>query len=75
MTNGTREQLEGTSTVKNTVTGEKTKVNNSSMGHIYGSAKVRADNQDLHDYKVSGHVGQGDKSISFEKTKSNAKIS
>ena len=78
MTNGTREQIrKGTSTVKNTVTGEKTKVNNSSMQNTYlsGSAKVRADNQGLHDYKVSGRVGQGDKSISFEKTKRDAKIS
>ena len=78
MTNGTREKLKkGTLNIRNTVTGEKTKVNNSRMQNTYlsGRAKVRANNQGLHDYKVSGRVGQGNKSISFEKTKRNTKIS
>jgi|TARA_R100001460_G_scaffold30567_1_gene60359 hypothetical protein len=78
MTNGTREKIKkGTLNIKNTVTGEKTRVNNSRMQNTYlsGGAKVHADNEGLHDYKVSGRVGQGDKSISFEKTKRDARIS
>jgi len=78
MTNGTREKVKtGTRTVKNTVTGETTKVNTSKMENTYlsGGAKVRADNQGLHDYKVSARVEQGDRSISLEKTKRDARIS
>ena len=78
MTNGTREQItRGTLNIKNTVTGENTKVKNSTMENTYlsGKAKVRADNQGLHDYKVSGRVGQGDKSVSFEKSKKKTKVS